>query len=84
MAFNIRIVDDALKDLDLIPKADARRILEKIESQLPVTALQEKLLKGKYRGLRRMRVGNFRVIFTIREDTVVILQIADSKEIYRR
>jgi mRNA-degrading endonuclease RelE of RelBE toxin-antitoxin system len=40
-------------------------------------------LTGKFAGLRRFRVGDYRVIDTIIEDTAVILRITHRRESYR-
>lgn len=83
MAFKIRIREDALEDLERIPKSDAKRILERIENHLPQSALLEEQLKGELKGLRRMRVGDYRVIFAIEQETVIVLQVMNRKDIYR-
>jgi len=41
-------------------------------------------LKGRFSGLRKYRVGDYRVIYVILEEDVVILRIGDRKEIYKK
>jgi len=40
-------------------------------------------LKGKFKGMRRMRVGNYRVIYEIIEDVVLVLRIHHRKDVYK-
>jgi len=53
----------------------ADRILEKIEEDLPERAGTFPSLTGKFTGLRKYRVGDYRVIYSIINDTALILRI---------
>jgi mRNA interferase RelE/StbE len=50
-----------------------RTILEKIEFELGNTPENHPALTGKFAGLRKLRVGDYRVIFSILGDKVLIL-----------
>jgi len=43
-------------------------------------------LKGELRGLRRLRVGDYRVVYELRDDMLVVLvvRVAHRREAYRR
>ena len=43
-------------------------------------------LKGDFRGLRRLRVGEYRVIYEVQEDVLVVMvvRVARRKNAYRR
>ena len=69
-----------MKRLD---KDQAERILEKIEQDLPEKAETFPLLTGKFAGLRKLRIGDYRVIYTIIEDTALILRISHRREAYK-
>lgn len=71
------------RDLKKIDKEQAKRILNKIESELPQKAKNLPTLAANFSGLRKFRVGDFRVIFSIIGDTVVILRIGHRKEVYK-
>ena len=45
-----------------------------------------KKIKGKYKGLLRLRVGTFRIILKIEHDklVVLVLDIDDRKSVYRK
>ncbi|MFV9646301.1 MAG: type II toxin-antitoxin system RelE family toxin [Desulfobacterales bacterium] len=71
------------RDLKKIDKEQANRILKKIEDKLPQKAETLPILTGKFSGLRKFRIGDFRVIFSIIGDTALILRIRHRKEAYR-
>lgn len=53
--------------------------------RLPENPQVGKLLKGDFSGLRRIRVGVYRVVYEINESQilVLILRVAHRKDIYR-
>lgn len=71
------------RDLKKIKKEQADRILKKIEEVLPEKADTYPSLTGKFAGLKKYRVGDYRVIYAIIEDTVLILRINHRREAYR-
>jgi mRNA interferase RelE/StbE len=71
------------RDLKKIEKEQVKRILKKIEDELPKKAESLTTLTGKFSGLRKFRVGDFRVIFSIINDTALILRIGHRKEVYK-
>ncbi|MEE9567521.1 MAG: type II toxin-antitoxin system mRNA interferase toxin, RelE/StbE family, partial [Desulfobacteria bacterium] len=52
------------------------------EQDLPEKAETFPLLTGKFAGLRKLRIGDYRVIYTIIEDTALILRISHRREAY--
>jgi len=70
-------------DLKKIGKKQAERILKKIEEDLPDKADTFPSLQGKFAGLRKFRVGDYRVVYTIIEDTAIILRVSHRRESYR-
>ena len=84
MACNITYKKSVGKDLAGLGKAEARRILDKIEKELPSRADAYPALKGTFSGLRKLRVGDYRVIFAILGDQVLVLRIGHRKEMYER
>jgi mRNA-degrading endonuclease RelE of RelBE toxin-antitoxin system len=51
--------------------------------ELPPKAETLPILTGKFSGLRKFRVGDFRMIFSIIGNTALILRIRHRKEAYR-
>ena len=84
MAFNISYKKSVERDLSRLDKKEARRILAKIEKDLAQQAESYPALKGEFAGLRKMRVGDYRVIFTLMDNDVLILRIGHRREIYKK
>jgi mRNA interferase RelE/StbE len=84
LAFDIAYKKSVTKDLAGLSKAEARRILGKIEKDLPARADTCPVLKGSFSGLRKLRVGDYRVIFAILGQQVLVLRIGHRREIYER
>lgn len=83
MSYRIAFKKSVGGDLKKIGKDQAERILKKIEQDLPDKADNFPLLTGKFAGLRKFRIGDYRVIYTIIEDTALILRITHRREAYR-
>ena len=82
MIYNITFKKSVSKDLKKIDRSEADRILKKIASELSVKADQLPELQGQFTGLRKYRVGNYRVIYVIIDDSVLILRIQHRKDAY--
>ena len=85
MSFSIRIKESAAKELGRVAKSDRRRIVAAID-RLGETPDLGASLKGDFRGLRRLRVGDHRVLYEVREDACVVLvvRVAHRRDAYRR
>ena len=84
MGYNITFKNSVSKDLKKIDIKKVKDILEKIETELTNNANKYPSLKGKFAGLRKFRVGEYRIIYSIiNEKTVLILRVAHRKEVYR-
>ena len=74
MNFSIQIKRSAVRDLEGLDKADRTRIVEAID-RLAEHPLLGGALKGEERGLRRLLVGDYRVIYEVQDDALVVLVI---------
>ncbi len=83
MNYKIAFKKSVSRDFKTIDKEQADRILKKIEDELPQKAEILPILTGKFSGLRKFKVGDFRVIFSIIGGTALILRIRHRKEAYR-
>lgn len=83
MSFKIAFKKSVARDLKKIDKSQVDRILIKIETELPQKAEDFPTLSGKFSGLRKFRIGDYRVIYSIIGDTVLILRISHRRESYR-
>jgi mRNA interferase RelE/StbE len=84
LAFEIAYKKSVGKDLAGLGKAESRRILDKIEKELPARADSYPVLKGQFSGLRKLRVGDYRIIFAILGDRVLVLRIGHRRGVYER
>ena len=83
MSFNIAFKKSVARDLKKIDQDQVDRILIKIETELPGKAENFPTLSGKFSGLRKFRVGDYRVIYSIIGDTAIVLRIGHRKEVYK-
>jgi mRNA interferase RelE/StbE len=85
-AYRIELDRQVKKDLKALPHSVAKRIKEVI-AQLATDPYPpgHKSLKGKHRGYLRVRTGNYRVIYSIEEEVLVVLvvRVGHRKDIYR-
>jgi len=81
--YKIAFKKSVSRDLKKIDKEQIKKILNKVETELSQKAETLPTLTGKFSGLRKFRVGNFRVIFSIMGDTALVLRIGHRKEVYK-
>jgi mRNA interferase RelE/StbE len=70
------------RDLRKIDRKEANRILNKIEDVFSVDSDAGIALTGEYKGLFKLRVGDYRVIFAKTKTGVLILRIRHRKHVY--
>lgn len=85
MSFSIRIKGSAARELRRIAQADRRRLVEAI-SQLSENPFLGNALRGELRGLRRLRVGDYRVLYNVQNEALIVLvvRVAHRRDVYRR
>ncbi len=83
-AWKIKWEARALKEASNLPKKDKRRILTAVE-ELPADPEKGSALKGKWTGLRRLRVGNYRIIYALLHEgfLIAVVRVGHRKNIYR-
>ncbi|MBI5582721.1 MAG: type II toxin-antitoxin system RelE/ParE family toxin [Deltaproteobacteria bacterium] len=84
MAYNIVYKNSIQRDLKKLSKAEAQRILNQIEEELSKKPETYPVLKGQFTGLRKYRIGDYRVIFAILGDDVLVLRIGYRKDVYKQ
>ncbi|MCG8335782.1 MAG: type II toxin-antitoxin system RelE/ParE family toxin [Proteobacteria bacterium] len=85
MTYIIELKKSAAKALRKLPKAAQKRIVAKLtEFETSLPPAEETKMKGN-NPFHRVRVGDFRIIFEIQNDILVILvlKIGHRKDIYR-
>jgi mRNA interferase RelE/StbE len=83
LTYKIAFKKSVARDLKKIGRKQSTKILDKIERELPTKADKCPELKGQFSGLRKCRIGDYRIIFTIIDDTVLITRIRHRKEAYK-
>lgn len=84
MAYKIVYKKSVARDLKKISKAEVSRILDQIEQDLSTKADTHPVLKGHFKGLRRYRSSDHRVIYAILGEDVLVLRIGHRKDIYKK
>ena len=82
---SIRIKGSAARELARIPQQPRRLLIDAIES-LRQQPMRGRPLRGNWRGLRRLRVGSYRIIYELRQDglAALVVRIAHRSSAYRR
>ncbi len=83
MAYRITFKASVSRDLKRLSKPETVRILLRISSDLPEKADHLPELKGKFAGLRKFRIGDYRVVFAVIGDSILITRIGHRREIYK-
>ena len=82
MKYSVELARKAIKDLKAISKGDRAKIINRIEAM-------EDDLSGDVKKLTnhtpeyRMRSGNWRVLFEVEEERIIIYRVLNRKEAYR-
>ena len=85
MSYSIRIRGSARREIAQLPREARERVIAAIDA-LGEQPLAGSPLKGGLRGLRRQRVGDYRILYELLDDELVILvvRVAHRRESYRR
>lgn len=85
MSFSIRIKRSAARELQRIAREDRDRVVEAID-RLTENPHLGSALKGELRGLRRLRIGDHRVLYEVQHGELIVLvvRVAHRREAYRR
>ncbi len=84
MSYSVRIKQSAAKELARIARPDRLRIIEAIDG-LAGNPLRGAALKGDLRGLRRIRIGDHRVVYEVEDQQLVVLviRVRHRREVHR-
>ena len=85
MSYSIRIKASAAHTLRRVAPVDRRRVLEAID-RLATEPAAGGVLKGEFSGLRRLRVGSYRIVYEVVHDELVVLvvRIGHRRDVYRQ
>lgn len=83
MGYKVNYKGSVSKDLRRINKKIVLKILNGIDKKISKNPNSGKALTGEFRGLFKMRFGDYRVVYTIIKNEVIIARIRHRKEVYR-
>jgi mRNA interferase RelE/StbE len=85
LIYKLLFDDKVTKDLKKIDKAWQKKILKKIKTTLIDNPKSGKKLIGNLSSYYRIRVGDYRVIYEVKDDEIIVLvvKIKHRKDIYK-
>ena len=83
MAYNVVYKKSVHRDLKKLSKAEVSRILDQIEQELTKKPESYPVLKGRFAGLRKYRIGGCRVIYALMGADILVLRIGNRRDVYK-
>ncbi|MBF0477854.1 MAG: type II toxin-antitoxin system RelE/ParE family toxin [Candidatus Omnitrophica bacterium] len=85
MVYKVDYLNSVDEDLQKLDKSTVKKILKRIETYLAQDPKElGKPLKGEFQGYWRYRWGDYRVIYKISEEEIliIVLRISNRKDVY--
>ncbi len=79
----IEYKDSVRREQRRLDRTVAKRIIARIEQELTSDDLVPTPLRGPYSGLYKLRIGDYRVIYALSADAVLVVHIVHRREAYR-
>jgi len=83
LAYNVVYKKSVHRDLKKLSKAEVSRILNQIEQELTIKPESCPVLKGRFAGLRKYRIGDYRVIYALVGTDILVLRIGNRRDVYK-
>jgi mRNA interferase RelE/StbE len=83
LAYNVVYKKSVHRDLKKLPKTEVSRILDQIEHELIKKPESNPVLKGQFAGLRKYRIGDYRIIYALMGANILILRIGNRRDVYK-
>ena len=83
MAYSVVYKKSVHRDLKKFSQAEVSRILDQIEQELTKKPESYTVLKGRFAGLRKYRIGDYRVIYALVGTDILILRIGNRRDVYK-
>ena len=81
--FKAEWTDKAVRDLEKLDRPVASRIIKKISWFISNSdRMTPEPLSGDFKGMFKLRIGDWRVIYTLKDDYAVIQFVGHRKDIY--
>ncbi len=83
MGYKLLYTKSAAKDIQKLDTVVKKRLKSKLETYANNPLFYAKKLTDFSLGTYRWRIGNYRIIFDIDEENIIILRVRHRREIYR-
>ena len=84
MSYIVKYHKTLKEDFNKLDEFSRSRIRKAIESRLLIDPIKYgQLLKGTLKGFRKLRVGDYRVVYKVVKKEIIILGIRHRREIYK-
>ena len=86
MPYAVEFQADAIDDLSRLDTAIVRQVRNRLDSLAEnAETMRHRMLSGRLRGLFRLRIGDYRLLYTLdRENrTIVVQAVRHRSEVYR-
>ncbi|MHA2473281.1 MAG: type II toxin-antitoxin system RelE family toxin [Promethearchaeota archaeon] len=83
MPVNIDYKKSVYRDLKKIGIHESTRVMDRLEKVLSENPDKGEPLKGNYKGMFKLRVGDYRIVYTKTKNGILILRIRHRKHVYR-
>jgi len=70
-------------DLKNLDKADAKRVIKELDKALSSDPDCGEALTGQFKGLFKLRIGEYRVVYSKKQVGVLVLRIRNRSKAYR-
>jgi mRNA interferase RelE/StbE len=84
LACRIEYKSSVSRDLKLLDKNIAKRILKDLDGTLTADPDAGILLSGQFKGLFKLRIGEYRIIYSKTVNGVLILRVGHRGTVYNR
>lgn len=81
MKFDVQFKPKAVKDIERLPPRIQERVLSRVEEMRTDLSGDVKRLT-KFTPEYRLRVGDYRVLFEIEDETIIIYRVRHRREVY--
>ncbi|GHV13513.1 plasmid stabilization protein [Fibrobacterales bacterium] len=77
MQYRIQIAEKAIKYLNKVPEPYISTIKSKIDGLINFSGSMPniKALQGEFKGFYRLRVGDYRVLFEVINETIIVIDV---------
>lgn len=86
MKYRLEILPTARREIEGLPTNDRKRVDERIRALADDPRPPQAVALRGHKGLFRLRVGKYRVIYQVRDDVLLVLvvMVGHRRDVYRR